>query len=42
MEDPMSREKLPERYLFEKKAHRAFIDAVEDLGKALGKQDDSP
>ncbi|MBU1222688.1 MAG: carboxymuconolactone decarboxylase family protein [Gammaproteobacteria bacterium] len=34
----MSKETLPEHYLFEKKAHQAFIDAVEDLGKALRKQ----
>lgn len=31
----MSKEKFPEHYLSEKKTHRAFIDAVEDLGKAL-------
>ena len=34
----MSKEKLPEHYLSEKKTHQAFIDAVEDLGKALKKQ----
>lgn len=34
----MSKEKLPEHYLLEKKTHQAFIDAVEDLGKVLKKQ----
>jgi alkylhydroperoxidase/carboxymuconolactone decarboxylase family protein YurZ len=34
----MSKETLPEHYLFEKKAHQAFIVAVEDLGKVLRKQ----
>ncbi len=34
----MSKEKLPEHYLFEKKTHQEFIDAVEDLGTVLKKQ----
>ncbi|AAZ96610.1 carboxymuconolactone decarboxylase domain protein [Thiobacillus denitrificans ATCC 25259] len=34
----MSRQKLPEHYLFEKKTHQAFINAVEDLGTALRQQ----
>ncbi len=34
----MSRQKLPEHYLFEKKTHQAFITAVEDLGTALRQQ----
>jgi 4-carboxymuconolactone decarboxylase len=34
----MAKEKLPKHYLFEKKAHEAFIGAVETLGKALKEQ----
>jgi 4-carboxymuconolactone decarboxylase len=34
----MAKEKLPRHYLFEKKEHEEFIDAVEALGKALRKQ----
>ena len=34
----MSRQELPEHYLFEKKTHQTFIAAVEDLGKALRQQ----
>lgn len=34
----MSRQKLPEHYLFEKKTHQAFINAVEDLGTVLRQQ----
>jgi 4-carboxymuconolactone decarboxylase len=34
----MSNETLPAHYLSEKKAHQAFIDAVEDLGKVLKNQ----
>jgi AhpD family alkylhydroperoxidase len=34
----MAKEKLPKHYLFEKKAHEAFIVAVETLGKTLKEQ----
>lgn len=34
----MSHEKLPKHYLFEKKAHQEFMDAVETLGKVLRNQ----
>jgi len=34
----MSRQKLPEHYLLEKKTHQAFIAAVEDLGTVLRQQ----
>ena len=34
----MAKEKLPRHYLFEKKEHEEFIDAVEALGKVLRKQ----
>jgi alkylhydroperoxidase/carboxymuconolactone decarboxylase family protein YurZ len=34
----MSKEKLPEHYLAEKKEHQEFIDAVEALGKVLRRQ----
>ncbi|MHB1353887.1 MAG: carboxymuconolactone decarboxylase family protein [Thiobacillus sp.] len=34
----MSRQELPEHYLFAKKTHQTFIAAVEDLGKALRQQ----
>lgn len=33
-----SKQKLPKHYLFEKKAHEAFIDAVETLGETLREQ----
>jgi alkylhydroperoxidase/carboxymuconolactone decarboxylase family protein YurZ len=34
----MAKEQLPQHYLFEKHTHKAFIDAVETLGKTLRQQ----
>ncbi|MHB1092177.1 carboxymuconolactone decarboxylase family protein [Thiobacillus sp.] len=34
----MSKQKLPEHYLFEKKEHQEFIDGIEEFGKVLKRQ----